>query len=369
MPACVRPRSSRRENDVQHRSRALATAATRVGMLLASIATSSVRSFRSIETVRVALAAALWLSSFSCGGKPTKSSPWNSGANSDVPNVDRTDATAPTTNSTPEKSSSSAAPGGNAGMPDGEAGAPDGAAGTPHGDAGTPDAEAGTPPAVTPTNTKPPFACANPTPLVFEGQDTGYDTCQGGTLRRRAIVACPDPPPDGSTGCPAPEAGVSLPYMPTCAVNSDCTERAHGACVNPYDSFVTQSLMYQGCTCVYGCARDSDCQAGQICLCGGESIEGWSPQPVGKCVPASCNAGTCPAGFECADSKCPAGVGTQRFDCQTPSDACLSDLDCQAQADSGVQPNVPLTCSVPPGMPESARACLDARAGGACGLM
>src|SRR5258708_29296906 len=33
--------------------------------------------------------------------------------------------------------------------------------------------------------------CVNPTPFLLGGKDTGYETCQGGTRRRRALVGCP----------------------------------------------------------------------------------------------------------------------------------------------------------------------------------
>jgi hypothetical protein len=150
------------------------------------------------------------------------------------------------------------------------------------------------------------LACVDPVPILVSGKDTGYDTCQGGTVRRRAIIECPTAPPPPST-CDPDASGFS-----PCSSNGDCDAGLFGFCNGgPYGD---------SCSCQYGCTRDSDCASGQICLC---------RNPVGACVFASCNAGTCGAGEECASywmtycTGCIAG-----FACQTAADTCFSDLDC-----------------------------------------
>jgi hypothetical protein len=102
------------------------------------------------------------------------------------------------------------------------------------------------------------------------------------------------------------------------------------------------------CSCSYGCTRDSECAKGEICLCG---------DPVGTCIAASCNAGTCGAGMECANYSfqyCPGC--TQGFACQTGADTCFSGLDC---SDAGAA-----ACSIAPDA--GARACSPVGPGGSC---
>ncbi len=155
------------------------------------------------------------------------------------------------------------------------------------------------------------FACIDPLPILVTGKDTGYDTCKGGTVRRRAILDCPTAPlPTSECTYDAAPSGVGK-----CASNGDCDAGPFGVCSVPFTD------PYAGyCSCSYGCARDSDCASGQICLCG---------DPVGRCVGASCNAGTCGAGEECASYWLEYCTGClQGFACQSVADTCFSDLDC-----------------------------------------
>ncbi len=180
--------------------------------------------------------------------------------------------------------------------------------------------------------------CIDPVPIVVSGQDTGFDTCQGGIIRRRTVVVCPTAPLPPST-C-VPDAN---PTFSQCASNGDCEGGPFGSCANVgYYSEI--------CNCSYGCARDSDCAPNQICLCG---------DPVGKCVPASCNAGTCGAGLECAIYAQPSCQlpCNEAFACQTAADACFSPLDC-GEAGAWV-------CSIAQGA--AARACTSVQ-GGCCGF-
>jgi len=90
----------------------------------------------------------------------------------------------------------------------------------------------------------------------------------------------------------------------------------HSACLN------TTALGGDvGCQCIPGCVHDSDCMAGQICVCG---------EPVGVCETAACNPGTCGSGNACVDYAPSPGCPGRAFACQTGDDGCLSDADCVA---------------------------------------
>ncbi|MGH7434479.1 MAG: ferritin-like domain-containing protein, partial [Polyangiaceae bacterium] len=210
-------------------------------------------------------------------------------------------------------------------------GAPPGDDGGTRSDPGPPDAttpvpeDAGTTPQPQPLPLPPPLPldagisppascskhpCTSPTPIVVAGVDTGFDTCAGGTIRRRAIVSCPSTlPRAGGGSCSAGDSGAFM----NCTSDSDCTMSPDGHCeLNnpaPNPGFSAQ------CLCNYGCRNDSDCTGGSICLCG---------DPVGTCVPSECATGSgCLPGCDCAR---PALFGS--FACQTPEDTCYSDPDC-----------------------------------------
>jgi hypothetical protein len=161
-----------------------------------------------------------------------------------------------------------------------------------------------------------PHPCGDPTPLVLGGQDTGYDTCMGGSLRRRAMYDCPSLVPRASGGActahsPGPDAGRY------CRSDADCTAMPNGFCQD-------QSVLGgYGCVCAYGCLRDGDCSPGEICVCA---------DPVGECERAGCTSGASCDGCDCIDSTDYPGCPGKSFACQTPADQCTSDLDCQAGA-------------------------------------
>jgi hypothetical protein len=180
--------------------------------------------------------------------------------------------------------------------------------------------------------------CVDPVPVVVGGQDTGYDTCDGGAVRRRAIVDCPSLVPRPASATTACAQQTANP----CVEDSDCTGGPHGECA---------SIEGPGgyCNCAYGCVRDSDCRAGEICVCG---------DPVGSCAPASCTSGeSCAPGAECATYEAEPGCPSEAFACQTPTDACLADSDCVvsgpndvdevcAIGGSGSRVCSPVTCAV-----------------------
>jgi hypothetical protein len=228
-------------------------------------------SFRSVDAVHLAIAAALGLPSFACGGRATSAS-----ANS-----------------------------GNASGAQADANARDGQA-----DGTTSDAQ---------TNGGRRLSCQNAAAILIAGMDTGYDSCEGGTIRRRAVVDCPNLLPQRSTTRCVPPRGVVFPDSGIeCTLDSECAARPNAP------AYANCTLSYPGgcncCLCNSGCVRDSDCASGQICLCA---------DPIGECHAASCNAGTCGPGLDCASTSLGIGcVGYGAFACQTSGDACFSDSDC-----------------------------------------
>jgi hypothetical protein len=158
-------------------------------------------------------------------------------------------------------------------------------------------------------------ACLNPSPMVVGALDTGYDTCQGGWLRRRAIMDCPSllPRPSGGACRVADGGGQS-----GCTSDKDCTSRPNGYCTAE-------------CYCNYGCLRDSDCgNAENICVCG---------DPVGQCEFAYCTSG----GGCLPDCDCVSPPPYQNeFTCQTPADTCTASSDCSG---------TPIPLMQPPGSP------------------
>ena len=150
--------------------------------------------------------------------------------------------------------------------------------------------------------------CANPSPQMVDGVDTGYDLCDAGFLRRRAVVECPSDVPRMNQTCGPiePEGGSS------CSTDADCTAKANGYC--------TMGGFDPSCWCNYGCTVDADCGDGQICLCG---------DPVGQCVTASCTTDAdCGDGLLCTSYVSNPGCGGTGFACQVPTDECAGSTDC-----------------------------------------
>jgi hypothetical protein len=155
--------------------------------------------------------------------------------------------------------------------------------------------------------------CVNPMPIVVANVDTGYDTCESGTLRRRAVVDCPSLLPRASVPvCSELPDGGAPRLGGSCGSDQDCTANPNGYCQNASFSGYSENT---GCSCNYGCARDSDCYTGAICVCA---------DPVGYCTSAACNSSAiCLAGCDCV-----APPAYAEFACQTPEDTCISDKDC-----------------------------------------
>ena len=255
----------------------------------------------SVASVHAALLAALGLPLAACGGQSFARSPTDGDGGS-------------------------AADGGTS-EPDGGTSEPDATPPGPDGSVPFPDGAAGFP-----------FACIDPVPVIVGGKDTGFDTCQGGVLRRRAVKTCPSLLPRPPQAACASDAGVTG----QCTQDSDCTAGPNGAC-GP-GGFLGPG----GCYCSYGCAKDADCGGGEICVCG---------DPIGRCEPATCTSGaSCAPGAECADYSSAPGCPAKAFACQTHGDQCFADSDCadggsaslsaQCTVTSGVRVCTPPQCAV-----------------------
>jgi hypothetical protein len=137
--------------------------------------------------------------------------------------------------------------------------------------------------------------CQNPIPLIVADADTGIDDCEGGGVRRRAIVECPSLIPRPQE-CHAGNGTNS-----TCVSDTDCTSAPNGYCEVNLDQ-----SEHLDCSCLYGCLRDSDCASGSICVC---------RDVVGSCFPASCSSGdSCSPGCDCVNRN------SSMFVCQSPMD-------------------------------------------------
>ena len=155
-----------------------------------------------------------------------------------------------------------------------------------------------------------PFGCKNPQPILSKGIDTGVDVCQGGMLRRRAIVQCPSVLPEVGKMC----TGASNGPVGECTTDLDCAAKAKGGhCENslgPGDF----------CYCASSCVSDSECGAGQLCLCG---------EKYGTCVMAGCKSGAdCVVG-DCVSYTNNPGCGSTAMNCESLKDACGAKVDCK----------------------------------------
>ena len=123
------------------------------------------------------------------------------------------------------------------------------------------------------------YPCKDSKPVLVNGQPTGLETCGSSMVARKEAKTCPKAAP-GS--CSASQMN--------CTSDSDCTAQPNGYC-----EFVSGGFgVPTSCSCAYGCVNDSECPAGQRCLCG---------DPVGTCVPADCSTSAdCTAGFDCVAS-------------------------------------------------------------------
>ncbi len=136
--------------------------------------------------------------------------------------------------------------------------------------------------------------------------------CPDGGIHRVEAVECESPAtPDSCTD----NSGGG------CSSAEDCTEFPHGSCQQ--DQEFGGVLGATTCSCVYGCATDDECGAGEICRCAGPGLGLYT----------ECIAGDCVDDSECGDYLCglspdtcePGGFQTV---CHGEGDLCYSDADC-----------------------------------------
>ncbi|HEU4536106.1 MAG TPA: hypothetical protein VFS00_18405, partial [Polyangiaceae bacterium] len=137
----------------------------------------------------------------------------------------------------------------------------------------------------------------------------GFERCGGGFTHRRARGVCPQP----RTAACVPPPGVPTPGV--CREDRDCSSEANGV----KGRCVAGEAPGDPCGCSFSCAVDDDCSEGRVCLCDADG---------GRCVAGSCAVDDdCDRGLLCITTaqRC----GGELFACQSPRDACASDLDCK----------------------------------------
>jgi hypothetical protein len=144
--------------------------------------------------------------------------------------------------------------------------------------------------------------CESPSPILVDGEDSGFVLCDGYWKHRPESKTCPSSIPRADFAC-----GVG-----SCSTDADCGGGPNAYCA--VDSFD------ESCFCATGCATDADCGSGKVCECG---------DPVGSCMAAECTVdGDCEGGALCATVDTEPDCGAIVYVCQTPGDECASDNDC-----------------------------------------
>jgi hypothetical protein len=147
------------------------------------------------------------------------------------------------------------------------------------------------------------FPCTNPKDL-----GNGLIQCDGFKHRKQAGTC--------ASQLPRPDAIPDPGMVAACKFDADCTAEPHGWCAGPIQGNIA--------SCEYGCVKDSECAANQVCDC---------REPVGRCVPADCASDAdCASGFLCKAHDSTGGCEIIRYSCQAAADTCGSDLDCAGGA-------------------------------------
>jgi hypothetical protein len=157
-----------------------------------------------------------------------------------------------------------------------------------------------------------PFPCVDPKPTT--NPPSGYVSCANQMLHRAEKKQCPEIIPRPAMGADGGAATSPPGPPPPCRSDAECVAKPHGHC-----EYLSGNTSGGGYVCEYGCVKDDECGAGQICLCG---------SPTGKCVSTSgctvdsdCGGGLLCVGYyqDCFQT---------RFACQSPADMCGGDTDC-----------------------------------------
>ena len=149
--------------------------------------------------------------------------------------------------------------------------------------------------------------------------DTGLVICSNGLTHRDKAIACSSEPAGtagagdggaaGAGGAASAGDGGAAGAV-YCDTNADCAGLVRGFCQGGGGELPV---------CVSGCATDSDCNAGSVCICGDGN-------------PGHCTSGACSVDADCGpDSLCALATsvcGIKFFHCTTPEDQCTSDADC-----------------------------------------
>ena len=141
---------------------------------------------------------------------------------------------------------------------------------------------------------------------------SGFERCENGILHRAEKLECEVPQ--------TPSSCLDN-ILGGCKADADCVEKPFGSC--------QQDMIFGGfaegsCSCVYGCATDDDCDAGQICRCAGDSLGLYT-----QCIAAGCTVDSdCPPGEICGLSPDICAPGGFLTACTTPADTCDNNDQC-----------------------------------------
>ncbi|MEZ4307178.1 MAG: ferritin-like domain-containing protein [Polyangiaceae bacterium] len=167
------------------------------------------------------------------------------------------------------------------------------------------------------TPTGPSSVCAGAVPLPqANGTYSGYDKCPDGTIHRVSAVACESSVP----ACLLNEVNIF------CKSDADCTAAPNGKCAHvEYTDFGGGADTY--CDCVYPCTDDSDCSAGQACICPGVVP---TDRPWAQCSASECRTNDDCASGECGVSSYNDGCGwVTNLVCRDDTDICRVAADCE----------------------------------------
>ena len=141
---------------------------------------------------------------------------------------------------------------------------------------------------------------------------SGFEQCENGILHRADKVACEVPQ--------TPSSCLDN-LLGGCTSDADCIEKPFGSC---QQDMVFGGFTEGSCSCVYGCATDDDCEAGQICRCAGDELGLYT-----QCIAAGCTVDSdCPDGEICGLSPDICAPGGFLTACTTPADLCEDNTQC-----------------------------------------